>query len=41
LFRFMDLGDLKPFPGPRGRFVFFSPTDYLVAMSRQQYAGAT
>lgn len=39
VFRFVDVGDLLPFPGPRGQYVFFSPTDYFVAKSRQQYAG--
>jgi hypothetical protein len=37
VFRFADVGDLARLPGPRGWFVFFSPTDYFVAKPRQQY----
>jgi hypothetical protein len=39
VFRFVDAGDLLPYPGPRGRYVFYSPADYFVAPPRQQYAG--
>jgi hypothetical protein len=39
LFRFLDIGDLTPRRGPLGRYVFFSPTDYLVVKARQQYEG--
>ena len=48
MFRFVDVGDLLPFPGPRdllpfpgprGLYVLYSPTDYFVAKPRQQYEG--
>lgn len=38
-FSFADKGDLIPLPGPRGKDVFYSPADYYVDQSRQQYAG--
>jgi|SRR5215469_10379396 len=39
VFRFVDVGDLLPYPGPRGRYVSYSPQDYLVEKPRQQYDG--
>jgi hypothetical protein len=39
VFRFEDAGDLLRYPGPRGRYVLYSPTDYLVKKPRQQYDG--
>jgi hypothetical protein len=39
VFRFVDVGDLLSFPGVRGRYVFYAPTDYFVAKPRQQYEG--
>ena len=39
VFQFVDVGDLRPFPGPRGRFVLYSPADYFVSSPRQLYAG--
>jgi hypothetical protein len=38
-FSFVDLGDLIPLPGPRGKDVFYSPRDYLVDRPRQEYCG--
>lgn len=38
-FTFVDLGDLAPRRGPLGRYVFYSPTNYFVAVPRQQYEG--
>jgi hypothetical protein len=39
VFEFMDGGDLLHLPGGRGKYVFYSPTDYDVDGSRQQYHG--
>jgi hypothetical protein len=39
MFSFVDVGDLTPRRGPLGRYVFFSPRDYLVAGYRQLYEG--
>jgi hypothetical protein len=38
-FEFTDAGDLTPRKGPLGKYVFYSPTDYKVARSRQIYEG--
>lgn len=40
-FEFVDLGDLIPLPGARGRFIFYSPGDYDIDPSRQINCGAT
>lgn len=34
-FSFRDQGDLEPLRGGRGRFIFFSRTDYRVVKQRQ------
>jgi hypothetical protein len=39
VFEFVDVGDLKPLPGGRGQYIFYSPTDYLVDQPRQLYSG--
>ncbi len=39
MFRFVDVGDLKSKRGPFGKWVFYSPNDYLVAKHRQLYEG--
>lgn len=39
VFRFVDVRDLLRFPGLRGRYIFYSRTDYFVAKERQQYGG--
>lgn len=41
LFAFCDNGDLLPYPGDRGKRIFYSPTDYSVAPERQIRCGAT
>jgi hypothetical protein len=41
VFEFLDVGDLTPLPGGRGRYVFYCPTDYTVDQPRQKYCGAT
>lgn len=41
LFEFSDAGDLLPLDGGRGSYIFYSPTDYLVAEERQKYKGST
>src|SRR5579884_3688793 len=41
VFEFTDAGDLRPLPGGRGQFIFYSPADYNVVKSRQLYAGVT
>jgi hypothetical protein len=38
-FEFLDAGDLRPLPGGRGEFVFYSPKEYLVTRDRQMYNG--
>jgi len=38
-FSFKDVGDLVPLPGPGGKWVCYSPTDYLVSESRQLFCG--
>lgn len=38
-FEFRDVGDLRPLPGGRGQYIFYSPTDYLVDQSRQIDSG--
>ncbi|HEY3968115.1 MAG TPA: hypothetical protein VGM05_26365, partial [Planctomycetaceae bacterium] len=40
-FSFDDAGDLKSLPGGRGRYVLYSPHDYLVEASRQHDSGET
>jgi len=35
VFCFRDAGDLEPLPGDRGRYIFFSRSDYLVEEGRQ------
>jgi hypothetical protein len=35
VFYFSDGSDLKPLPGGRGAFIFFSPDDYAVEKNRQ------
>ena len=35
VFCFSDGSDLKPLPGGRGEFIFYSPDDYSVDQSRQ------
>lgn len=39
VFEFADTGELVPLPGGRGYFIFYSPTDYSVPKSRQEYHG--
>jgi hypothetical protein len=39
VFSFVDMGDLIPLRGPRGRHIFYSPTDYFVIKRRQLFAG--
>jgi hypothetical protein len=39
MFRFVDVGDLTPKRGPFGKWVFYSPSDYLVEKHRQLYEG--
>jgi hypothetical protein len=39
VFEFADAGDLLPLAGGRGKYVFYSPTDYEVEATRQQYHG--
>ena len=39
VFQFLDMGDLTPRRGPLGKYVFYSPKDYRVVKSRQQYEG--
>lgn len=39
VFCFFDAGDLKPLPGDRGKFIFFSGNDYVVPENRQQDCG--
>lgn len=41
LFQFYDAGDLRPLPGGRGAYIFYSPLDYVVVEGRQEYKGAT
>ena len=38
-FSFEDGGDLLPLPGPGGKWVFYSPTDYFVDDDRHLYSG--
>jgi hypothetical protein len=38
-FTFVDVGDLQRRRGPLGRYVLYSPTDYVVEKPRQQYEG--
>jgi len=40
-FEFTDVGDLLPLPGHRGRYILYSPVDYLVDPTRQLNHGAT
>lgn len=40
-FSFADSGDLKPLRGGRGRYVWYSPQDYIVDQSRQRDSGET
>lgn len=39
MFEFADAGDLQPLPGGRGRYIFFSESDYNVEPERQQTHG--
>lgn len=39
LFSFVEAGDLKPIPGDRGKWIFFSDRDYFVEEARQVYSG--
>ncbi len=39
VFAFADNFDLKPLPGGRGDYIFYSPIDYVVVESRQQFHG--
>lgn len=39
MFSFVDLGDLLPIEGGRGKFIFYSPSDYSVTKDRQIYHG--
>jgi hypothetical protein len=39
VFCFVDVGDLTPLAGDRGRFIFCFAGDYLVPKSRQQDCG--
>jgi len=43
LFSFVDCGDLKLYPGGKGRLktIFYSPIDYHVAQHRHQFCGST
>ena len=41
VFEFVDKGDLRRLPGGRGRNIFFSPVDYLVARELQLRSGST
>lgn len=41
VFAFEDLGDLIPLRGGRGRFVVYSPAEYIVGRSRQVDHGAS
>jgi hypothetical protein len=38
-FSFVDVGDLKPLEGGRGRYIFYSPHDYVVGRERQLDSG--
>ncbi|MBI3463564.1 MAG: hypothetical protein HY000_10975 [Planctomycetes bacterium] len=39
VFVFVDLGDLLPIAGGRGKFIFYLADDYLVIKERQIYHG--
>jgi hypothetical protein len=39
-FEFTDVGDLTTLTGGRGRYIFYSPTDYDVIPTRQLNNGA-
>ena len=39
-FCFADVGDLRPLPGGRGAFIFYSAQDYRVVEERQVRSGA-
>jgi hypothetical protein len=39
VFGFTDRGDLRPLPGRRGLFIFYSPSDYEVEPARQLFHG--
>lgn len=41
MFQFTDAGDLCPLRGGRGSFIFYSPVDYVVEETRQEYCGET
>jgi hypothetical protein len=41
MFRFFDAGDLRPLPGGRGAYIFYSPSDYVVVEGRQVSKGVT
>jgi hypothetical protein len=40
-FEFTEIGDLKPLPGGRGNYIFYSPEDYKVVPPRQLNSGKT
>lgn len=40
LFCFQDQSDLRPLPGGRGQFIFYSPGDYTVTRDRQVFHGS-
>ncbi len=39
MFSFLGNSGLKPIKGGRGKFILYSPVDYVVVVERQQYAG--
>lgn len=39
VFAFADVSDLKGLSGGRGEYVFYSPTDYTVDVTRQRFCG--
>src|SRR5207244_1149246 len=39
VFAFVAANDLTPVDSDRGEFIFYSPSDYLVAEDRQQFQG--
>lgn len=41
MFQFSDSGDLLPLEGGRGAYIYYSPSDYVVVESRQQFKGET
>lgn len=41
VFAFVDAGDLRALPGGRGRYIVYSPLDYVVGRERQLRSGLT